>query len=97
MKQKKSNGVIFFISIILISIFILNFLNNTVIGASSVPTKTYIVITIQTNDTLWDIAHEYMNDNYYDLDKYISEVKIMNSIKDTTIYAGERLTLPIVK
>ncbi|PKM95970.1 MAG: LysM domain protein [Firmicutes bacterium HGW-Firmicutes-1] len=97
MKQKKSKGGIFFISIILVSILLLNFINNTVIGASNIPTKSYITVTININDTLWDIANQYMNDNYYNLDEYIDEVIMINSIQETTIYAGEKLTLPIVE
>lgn len=97
MKKKKLLQKVFIITIILFFVFIsTNLLKTTVQGASNKPVKSYITITVKANDNLWNISQLYMNDNYYDINNYIEEVMVINSLKDSQIYVNDKLTLPIV-
>ncbi len=58
--------------------------------------KTYEWVTVQENDTLWDIAARKV-DNRMDIRKYIYEVEQLNNIKNPgALTPGKRLKLPAV-
>jgi len=56
--------------------------------------KYYTDIRIHRGDTLWDIANEYMTEEYDSIDSYIDEVCRINSIYDNNIYYGQTLMIP---
>lgn len=57
--------------------------------------KYYKSIIVSKDDTLWSIAKEYMDQEYYDsINDYIMEVRNMNSLSDDDIYYGEYLIIP---
>lgn len=56
--------------------------------------KYYTSITIESGETLWDIANEYASDDFRSITAYVNEVKHINHINDSRIYAGERLIIP---
>lgn len=63
--------------------------------ASEVPEiKYYTSIMIESGDTLWTIAAEYMGEHYESESDYIEEVMRMNALRDETIYAGQHLVIP---
>lgn len=66
-------------------------------GLDEKPRKSYVTITIESYDTLWDISKEHMNEAYYSITDYITEVKHINNLNNDTILAGDSLILPIVK
>ena len=51
--------------------------------------KYYTTVTVESGETLWSLADEYVDYNYYrDKNKYISEVKSINHLdEDCTITA----------
>lgn len=52
-------------------------------------------IVIQKGESLWDIANEYMTEEYDSPKTYIKEVKSINSLTDVDkIYAGQRIVIP---
>lgn len=53
--------------------------------------KYYKSITIEQGDTLWDIAEEYMTDDYDSIDEYVSALKHMNNMSGDKILAGDTL------
>lgn len=65
-------------------------------GTINNPIKSYISIKITSNNTLWNIADEYMNRDYYDYNTYVNEVISINNLNNTTIYAGEQIIIPII-
>ena len=71
--------------------------NNEIKGAMVKPDKAYITITVEANDTLWDIAAEYMNRDYYTHHTFIDEVVEINHVSANRIYAGTTLVIPIIK
>jgi len=57
--------------------------------------KYFTNITVATEETLWDIAEEYIDyEHYDDKDSYISEVKHINHLDDNCIFAGQILIIP---
>ncbi len=58
--------------------------------------KTYEWVTVQENDTLWDIAAQKVDDRV-DIRKYIYEVQQLNHIDEPgTLTPGKRLKLPSI-
>ena len=57
--------------------------------------KYYANVEIQPGDTIWDLAEDYMDENYESREAYIREVKELNSLSDTdSIVSGQYLILP---
>lgn len=58
--------------------------------------KYYTNIAVQSGDTLWDIADEYIDySQYKDKNAYISEVCSINHLKeDASLYSGQHITVP---
>ena len=56
--------------------------------------ETYEIVTVQDNDTLWDIATKKVDDRM-DVRKYIYEVQQLNHLGDACILTpGSKLKLP---
>ena len=57
--------------------------------------KYYANIEIQPGDTLWELADEYMDENYDSKDAYIKEVLAINSLaSENHIVSGQYLVMP---
>jgi len=56
--------------------------------------KYYTSIQIQSGDTLWDLANDYVTSEYHSINEYINEVKKLNSLETDDIHAGQYLTVP---
>lgn len=53
--------------------------------------KFYKSITIQKGDTLWDLASEYMTDDYASVAEYVTVLKELNHLQGEKILAGNKL------
>lgn len=100
-RRRQSNNIKSFITIIVVAllfIYLLHtaFKSTNVQGDINQPDKGYISIVIDTGDTLWSIANEHMDTDYYTYKTFIDELIKVNQIKDTKIYAGEELLVPIL-
>ena len=81
--------------VITFSISINGFLSNAKDDSSQTFYKYYRSITIDTGDTLWSIAQEYVDEEHYDsIDEYIKEVKKHNHLNNDTINYGQHLIVP---
>ena len=56
--------------------------------------KYYTNIRIESGDTLWDIAGEYVTDEYNDRNEYMNEVCTINHISADEIHAGQYIVVP---
>lgn len=56
--------------------------------------KYYTSIQIQSGDTLWEVANDYITTEYSSVNDYIKEVKHLNSLEDDKIHEGQYLTVP---
>jgi len=67
---------------------------NTQAAPAEVTNKYYTSIQIESGDTLWAIANEYITDDYADMHEYISEVCSINHISEDEIHAGQYIVVP---
>ena len=57
--------------------------------------KYYTSVCLNYGDTLWSIADEYMDEEYYDHFTYIAEVKSINHIQNgDDVTAGKMIIVP---
>lgn len=82
-------------------VFVFSFLLSTIIldAQSDEYTpefKYYRQITVQSGDTLWDIAAKNISyDHYRDINSYMAEVSCINNLpENNSILAGESLIVP---
>ena len=55
--------------------------------------KYYKSVEIAKGDTLWDIALEYMNEDYDSVNDYVDELMKINHLDSDTIYESRYLTV----
>lgn len=55
--------------------------------------KYYTSIQVESGDTLWSIADKYVTSEYSDRNAYMKELVALNNLSDTTIHAGQYLTV----
>ncbi len=96
-EQQRLQLIIIFSTLLLVGsiLLIMQLFNNQVYGMEEV-NVTYLNVTVQPDDTLWDFATTYNTSNFYSNNDYIKIVKKMNGLTSTKIYVGEQLTLPII-
>ena len=56
--------------------------------------KFFTSYVVKSQDTLWDIASEYITPEYTDINEYIRAVIRSNQMTSTDIYPGQLLILP---
>ena len=56
--------------------------------------KYYKSIQIHSGDTLWNIAEEYITEDYESVNDYITEVKKINKLSSDQIQDSQYLTVP---
>ena len=93
--KKRRNPVTFLLSgmIIIISVFLLSgaFLVMAEESESDSGRRYYKSIQIQSSDTLWNIAEDYMTDEYDSVDEYIRDLKEINTLNSDFIQSGQYL------
>lgn len=80
-----------FVSFLFLFIMVGLCIGSVVSAAGNIQDETQVV-TIRPGDTLWDIAQVYSN--HVEIRKYIYEIKKVNQLENSTIYAGQQLVLP---
>lgn len=68
--------------------------SNLMAGPKYEKAKCYTSIRVNANETLWEIADQYMTEDYISKQVYISEIKKINHLVDDTIYTGQHLSIP---
>ena len=57
--------------------------------------KYYTSVTVESGDSLWQIAGDYIDSHYDSRESYIAEVRSINHLADNdSIYAGQILIVP---
>lgn len=92
---------VLFIAITVVAILLGIVLGNNVLNASHSSAYSdvekelyYTSIQIESGDTLWTIAEEYMCSEYDDVNDYINDVKQINNLHTDVIHAGAYLLVP---
>lgn len=53
----------------------------------------YETVVVKRGETLWDLAKEYRGNT--DIRRYIEKIKEVNGLKESTIYEGDILKMPL--
>jgi len=85
-----------FMAIIIIYLITIAFSGSNIQASMNQPDKGYMIIRIQSKDTLWSIASEYMDSDYYTHKSFIEELVQVNQLEGDKIYAGNDLMVPIL-
>lgn len=93
-KQRIVLGSIFAVFILVIICSILFGSIKAQAASSEVSYKYYTSVQVQNGDTLWNIAKDYITDDYDDMNAYLAEICSINHISDDNIHAGQYLTIP---
>lgn len=72
------------------------FKGQSVKGAEIDFEKTYEEVVVYYGDTVWSIAQEHYDDDFYDLDEYVDEILSVNSMEHTNLTAGHVILIPVV-
>lgn len=92
---KKSKPKVRYVFILLLIISIFGILNATVFAKENNITTFY---TVESNDTLWDIAKYICNNSNkknINIQKTVCEIKKINNMTSSNIYEGQEIMLPI--
>ena len=93
MKKRSLYCVAALLTVILVLIF--NTANIANAGTREAKRYKYFTsIEVQAGTSLWDIAKEYMTEEYDSPQEYIQEVKNINHMNQDLIYEGSYLCVP---
>ncbi len=94
MRRRIAFGII---SVFLVLLFVFSF-NSIAQATEDIPETTYKYFTYHTvdkGDTLWSMAEEYIDYDYYkNIFEYVSEVKEINHMNDDTVRIGQTIVIP---
>ena len=97
-KRYRIKNRVRFASFIVISLLLVCTIFNTVLGfndALALSEQQYIEIEVDSGDTLWTIADEYMPDDM-DIREAVYMICETNDVDANTLYAGQTLNIPVV-
>lgn len=94
-RQKRRERLLILAAAAMIMIFVM--IRTSSVSAKSAAgepkTRYYTSITIESRDTLWDIAGKYYDSARENRRDYIRTVKSMNGLTDNTVKAGSHLVI----
>ncbi len=97
-RETRRKVMMFIISVCLIAVCTVSYrsIKSSANSGEDMLFKYYTNIAVQSGDTLWNIADEYMDANQYkDKNAYIAEVRSINHIgEDDLLYSGQHITIP---
>ncbi|MDA3844997.1 MAG: LysM peptidoglycan-binding domain-containing protein [Vallitaleaceae bacterium] len=72
------------------------FSDNTIKGAEVTLNKSYTEVVVYYGDTIWDIAEQHYDPDYYNLKEYVNEILAINSMSNAYLEAGHTIMVPVV-
>jgi len=97
-KRYRIKNRVRFASFIVISLLLVCTIFNTALGfndALALSEQQYIEIQVESGDTLWTIADEYMPDDI-DIREAVYMICETNDVNANTLYAGQILNIPVL-
>ena len=97
-KRYRIKNRVRFASFIVISLLLVCTVFNTALGfndALALSEQQYIEIQVESGDTLWTIADEYMPDDM-DIREAVYMICETNDVDANTLYAGQTLSIPVM-
>ncbi|MDO4261347.1 MAG: LysM peptidoglycan-binding domain-containing protein [Eubacteriales bacterium] len=99
-RQKERRRFLFLFAVTLVLMFTVGVGFGTLLTRAEEPVqsgsyKYYSSIELESGDTLWDLAGEYMDeDHYISRADYINEVMTINHMSDDRLVSGQKLIVP---
>ena len=97
-KKYRIKNRVRFATFIVISLLMICTIANTALGfndALALSEQQYIEIEVESGDTLWTIADEYMPDDM-DIREAVYMICETNDVDAYTLYAGQTLNIPVM-
>lgn len=97
-KRYRIKNRVRFASFIVISLLLVCTIFNTALGfndALALSEQQYIEIQVESGDTLWTIADEFMPDDM-DIREAVYMICDVNDVDADTLYAGQTLSIPVL-
>ena len=97
-KRYRIKNRVRFASFIVISLLLVCTIFNTALGfndALALSEQQYIEIQVESGDTLWTIADEYMPDDM-DIREAVYVICETNNVDANTLYVGQTLSIPVI-
>ena len=88
----KGKKIVYHIMCIFLLLMIFSLITSIEFGKEEV--KTY-EMKVQYQDTLWNIATTIANEKHIDIHKAIYDIKKVNGLKNSNIYVGQILKIPL--
>ncbi len=96
LKKRITTAIMTLCMVTLFTIFYFSIRSSANVGDSSTLYKYYTSVTLESGDSLWDIADTYIDySKYKSKEQYIKEIKNINHIEDPSILQkGESIIVP---
>ncbi len=82
-----------FYTFIIIATIIISYISLLSFAQSADIGDSYTSVVVEHGDTLWDLAKEYSSRG--DVRQYIKKIEQVNHLKDSVIYEGDVLKMPV--
>lgn len=102
MRIRKRRQQVKMMMLLAVAIFTLAILSTFIFKGQSVKgaeidfDKTYEEVVVYYGDTIWSIAQEHYDDDFYALEDYVDEMLSVNSMDNTYLEAGHVILVPVV-
>ena len=96
-KRIRNRRIVRFTAFTAIAIVVMAFFVTSALGwntASGASTQQYVLVEVQSGDTLWELARQYGPANT-DIRVLIYEICRLNEIDAASLQAGQILTIPV--
>lgn len=100
MRQKRSRRLCVVFTVLFVLAVSGFYRLGTVAQADEIPSgreKYFTSIRVETGDSLWSIAEEYVSPEYESISEYVDELMFMNGMTDSRIYVGDYITVTYYK
>jgi len=90
------------LTVLVVSVFVLVMLSsfafkgNSIKGSEVQLNKSYKEVVVYYGDTIWDIAEEHYDSDYYNIKDYVNEIVSINSMTSSYLEAGHTIMVPII-
>jgi len=101
-KKQKVRAWIFIIGILLVSVllallFVVRSTSSLKPTSLEGASKVYLQVFVEPGDTVWSIAQERIDRDFYDIRSYVNEIISINHLEENgKLYAGTKILIPVI-